>query len=179
MNLKLLKFEDSGENKIISLIFPDQTYATVSVADTTRDKNNLIKDAYILMKNMNREMYEGDMSLLPDVALNESKPTTFKPNFFELNGEVYDQYGDRIEKEINFEIEGTEKARIENNNIIEEEVDEPTSYFIVAKCGDLTQKEERYIYPEVKHQTTTEFEERLSATEHAMADLMLMMGGMQ
>lgn len=179
MDLKLLKFEDSGQNKIISLIFPDQTYATVSVADNTRDKDDLIKDAYILIKNMSREMYDGDTSLLPDVVLDGSKPTSFKPNFFELNGEVYDQYGDRIEKEINFEIEGTEKARIENNNIIEEEVDEPTSYFIVAKCGDLIQREERYIYPEVKDQTANEYEERLSATEHAMADLMLMMGGMQ
>ena len=100
-------------------------------------------------------------------------------NFYDLTGKVYDQYGELMEKQIQFEIQGTDKARIENNKIIEEEVKEITSYFLVASCGELVQKEERCIYPPIKEEPkVASVEERLEATEKAVADVIMMIGGM-
>lgn len=178
--MKLLKFEDYGEDKIISLIFDDGTFATTTVSNKDRDKNDLIKDAYILLKNTNREPYDGDISELQDVQLGEPKATSMVPDFYALKGAVYDQYGDAMNLPIKYTIEGTDKARIENGAIIEENVEEDTKYVIKATAGDLIETQERTIYKEEPHgMTTKELEERLSATEQAMADMMLMMGGMQ
>lgn len=178
--LKLLKFEDYGEDKIISLIFDDGTFATTSVSNKDRDKNDLIKDAYILLKNTNRESYDGDTSDLSDIQLEKPKATSMVPDFYALKGAVYDQYGDVMGVSINYSIEGTDKARIEDGEIIEEKVEEETKYVIKATAGDLNESLERTIYKEEQHgMTTQELEERLSATEQAMADMMLMMGGMQ
>lgn len=180
MDLKLLGFEDYGNNKEISLVFEDKTYATVSVADKTRDKDDLIKDAYILLKNMDRSPYTGDLSLLEDVTIEEPKVMTFMPDFGTFEGKVYDQYGDILDVPIKYMIEGTDKARIEGNNLIEDQVEEDTHYVIKATIGDLVEKQERTIYKPVKPAMgATEIEERLAATEKAMADLMLMLGGMQ
>lgn len=178
--MKLLKFEDYGEDKIISLIFDDGTFATTSVTNKYRDKGDLIKDAYILLKNTNREPYDGDTSELQDIPLEEPKATSMVPDFYNLKGTVYDQYGDAMEDPIKYTIEGTDKARIKNGVIIEEKVEEDTKYVIRATAGDLTEALERTIYKEEPHgMTTQELEERLAATEQAMADMMLMMGGMQ
>lgn len=178
--MKLLKFEDYGEDKIISLIFDDGTFATTSVTNKHRDKDELIKDAYILLKNTNREPYDGDISELQDIRLEEPKATSMIPDFYNLKGTVYDQYRDSMDMSINYVIEGTDKARIENSEVIEEKVEEDTNYVIRATAGDLIETLERTIYKEEPHgMTTQELEERLSATEQAMADMMLMMGGMQ
>lgn len=180
MELKLLKFEDYGNNKEISLVFGDKTYATVSVADKTRDKDDLIKDAYILLKNMDRSPYTGDLSALEDVTIEKPKVMTFTPDFITFKGSVYDQYGDILDVPIKYTVEGTDKARIEGNNLIEDPVEEDTHYVIKATIGDLVDKQERTIYKPVKPTLeATEIEERLAATEKAMADLMLMLGGMQ
>lgn len=178
--MKLLKFEDYGEDKLISLIFDDGTFETTTVSNRDRDKNDLIKDAYILLKNTNREPYDGDISELQDIRLEEPKATSMVPDFYTLKGAVYDQYGDAMNLPIKYTIEGTDKARIENNEVIEEKVEEDTNYVIRATAGDLIETLERTIYKEEQHgMTTQELEERLSATEQAMADMMLMMGGMQ
>lgn len=178
--MKLCKFEDYGKSKLISIVFEDKTYATVFVADNTRDKDDLIKDAYILLKNMDRSPYTGDLSLLEDVTIEEPKVMTFTPDFSTFKGSVYDQYGDILDVPIKYTIEGTDKARIEDNNLIEDPVEEDTHYVIIATIGDLVEKQERTIYKPIKPAIeTTEIEERLAATERAMADLMLMLGGMQ
>lgn len=178
--MKLLRFEDYGEDKLISLIFDDRTFATTSVSNKDRDKNDLIKDAYILLKNTNREPYDGDISELQDIQLEKPKATSMVPDFYTLKGAVYDQYGDAMEEPIIYTIEGTDKARIENGEIIEEKVEEETKYVIKATAGDLIETQERTIYKEEAHgMTTKELEERLSATEQAMADMMLLMGGME
>lgn len=178
--MKLLKFEDYGKNKLISIIFADGTFATTSVSKKDRDKNDLIKDAYILLKNANREPYDGDISELQDIRLEEPKATSMVPDFYALKGAVYDQYGDAMEEPIKYTIEGTDKARIENGTVVEEKVEEDTKYVIRATAGDLIETLERTIYKEEpRGMTTQELEERLAATEQAMADMMLMMGGMQ
>lgn len=178
--MKLLKFEDYVEDKIISLIFDDGTFATTSVSNKDRDKNDLMKDAYILLKNTNREPYDGDISELQDIRLEEPKATSMVPDFYALKGAVYDQYGDAMNLPIKYTIEGTDKARIEGGSIVEEKVEEETKYVIKATAGDLIETLERTIYKEEPHgMTTKELEERLSATEQAMADMMLLMGGMK
>lgn len=178
--MKLLNFTDVGSNKFISLVFEDGTYGSISISDNTRDKDDLIKDAYILLKNMDRSPYTGDLSLLEDVTIEKPKVMTFTPDFNTFKGSVYDQYGDILDVPIKYTIEGTDKARIEGNNLIEDPVEEDTHYVIKATIGDLVDKQERTIYKPVKPTLeATEIEERLAATEKAMADLMLMLGGMQ
>lgn len=178
--MKLLNFTDVGSNKFISLVFEDGTYGSISISDNTRDKDDLIKDAYILLKNMDRSPYTGDLSLLEDVTIAKPKVMTFTPDFSTFKGSVFDQYGDILDVPIKYTIEGTDKARIEGNNLIEDPVEEDTHYVIKATIGDLVDKQERTIYKPVKPTLeATEIEERLAATEKAMADLMLMLGGMQ
>lgn len=178
--MKLLNFTDVGSNKFISLVFEDGTYGSISISDNTRDKDDLIKDAYILLKNMDRSPYTGDLSALEDVTIEKPKVMTFTPDFITFKGSVYDQYGDILDVPIKYTIEGTDKARIEGNNLIEDPVEEDTHYVIKATIGDLVDKQERTIYKPVKPTLeATEIEERLAATEKAMADLMLMLGGMQ
>lgn len=178
--MKLLQFKDFGKDKLVTLVFDDGTFATTSVTNRYRDKDDLIKDAYILLKNTNREPYEGDISALEIVQLEKPKATSMVPDFYALKGAVYDQYGDAMDIPINYVIEGTDKARIEDSKVIEDKVEEDTKYVIKATAGELTETQERTIYKEQPHRMTTqELEERLSATEQAMADMMLMMGGMQ
>ena len=51
----------------------------------------------------------------------------------------------KIDLPIEFSIEGT-GARIENGKIIKDVVEKDTSYFIVAKVGDLEERKERFLY---------------------------------
>ena len=126
-----------------------------------------------------RVRFEGKASDYDDLILPEPKENFMEVNFYALTGKVYDQYGEVMEKQVQFEIQGTDKARIENNKIIEEEVTEEPSYFIVASCGALVQKEERFIYPPAPVEPkVASVEERLEATEKAVADVIMMIGGM-
>ena len=148
--MKLIQYTDDGSRALVTILFNDGTYAITDVISGDRPKDDILKDAYIILKNTDRAIFEGDPRDFDNLILPESKVNSIDANFYELTGKVYDQYGDLMDKEIQFEIQGTDKARIENNKIIEEEVEEMTSYFIVVKCGDLEQKEERVIYPPVK-----------------------------
>lgn len=145
--MKLLKYEKLQKDTIVGIVFDDETYGLVRILDSTRPKEEILKDAYIILKNSDRLNYEGDISTLEDLALPTSKPTFMTVDFYSFTGKVYDQYGDEIFKDIIFEIAGTDKARIENGKLIEEEVTEETSFFIVAKCGNLEEKQERKLYP--------------------------------
>lgn len=173
------KILNQTDNRIeLFVLYEDNTFTILNLVQDTLD--NVLKNAYILSKNIERLQYEGEV---PTDLETYEKPQSVATkianvDFNNFTADIYDQFGEKMNVDVTFEIEGT-GARIEDGKIIEDVVDNDTSYFIVAKCGDLIQREERYIYPEVKHQTTTDFEERLSATEHAMADLMLIMGGMQ
>lgn len=145
--MKILKYEKLNKDTVVGIVFDDETYGLVRILDNTRPKEEILKDAYIILKNSDRLEYEGNVSTLEDLVLPTSKPTFMTVDFYSFSGHVYDQYGDEIFKDITFEVVGTDKARIENNKIIEEEVAEITSYFIVAKCGNLEEKQERKLYP--------------------------------
>ena len=148
--MKLLNYEDDGNRAMVVILFDDNTYAVTSVISGNRTKEDILKDVYIISKNKERQNFEGNKDDYEDLILEDPKPNSLDVNFYNLSGKAYDQYGEEIQADITFEIEGTDKAKIENNELIEEEVTEITSFFIVAKCGDIEKKEERFIYPKVE-----------------------------
>lgn len=177
--MKLIQYIDDSYYARVAILFDDNTYAVTSVVSGNRTKDDILKDAYILLRNVERVRFEGNPKDFEDLILPAPKESFMEVNFYDLTGKIYDQYGEVMEKQVQFEIQGTDKAKIENNKVIEEEVEEITSYFIVASCGELVQKEERFIYPPVKEEPKiASVEERLEATEKAMADVIMMIGGM-
>ena len=178
--MKLLQYADDRYYARVAILFDDGTYAVTSVISGNRSKEDILKDAYILLKNAERVRFEGDVKDYDDLILPPPKEKSIDVNFYALTGKVFDQYGEVMDKEISFEVQGSDKARIEDNKVVEEEVEEMTSYFIVAKCGDLLQKEERFIYPPAPVEPKgASVEERLEATEKAVADVIMMIGGME
>lgn len=145
--MKLLDYFNDDNYVKVAILFDDNTYAVTSVVSGNRNKEDILKDAYILLRNVERVRFEGDPKDFEDLFLPAPKENLMEVNFYDLTGKVYDQYGEIMDKKVQFEIQGTDKTRIENNKIIEEEVEQITSYFIVASCGELVQKEERFIYP--------------------------------
>ncbi|MDU1582146.1 MAG: hypothetical protein E6864_00175 [Peptoniphilus harei] len=177
--MKLIQYIDDSYYARVAILFDDGTYAVTSVISGNRTKDDILKDAYILLRNVERVRFEGKAKDYEDLILPAPKENFMEVNFYDFTGKVYDQYGEVMDKEIQFEIQCTDKARIENNKVVEEEVEEMTSYFIVASCGELVQKEERFIYPQVKEEhKVASVEERLEATEKAVADVIMMIGGM-
>lgn len=145
--MKILKYETYGKDTIVSILFDDNTYNVTKILDNSRPKEEILKDGYIILKNTERYPYAGDTKDLEDLILPTPTPTFMTVDFYSFSGKVYDQYGDEIFKDIAFEVVGTNKAKIENKKLIEEEVQEETSFFIVAKCGNLEEKQERKLYP--------------------------------
>lgn len=150
--MKLLQYIDDGNRTLVAILFNDNTYAETTVISKNREKQDILKDAYILSKNVERKKFDGNIDEFEDLVLEEPKPNFIDVNFYDFTGKVYDQYGEEMKREISFSIEGTDKAKIEDNKLIEEEVTEETSFFIVAKCGDIEKREERFIYPKVEPQ---------------------------
>lgn len=177
--MKLIQYIDDSYYARVAILFDDNTYAVTSVISGNRSKEDILKDAYILLRNVERVRFEGKAKDYENLILPAPKENFMEVNFYDLTGKVYDQYGEVMDKQVQFEIQGTDKARIENNKIIEEEVESITSYFIVASCGELVQKEERFIYPPAPVEPkVVSVEERLEATEKAVADVIMMIGGM-
>ena len=177
--MKLIQYTDDNYYARVAILFDDNTYAVTSVISGNRSKEDILKDAYILLKNAERVRFEGNSKDFEDLILPAPREKSMEVNFYDLTGKVFDQYGEVMENQVQFEIQGTDKARIENNKLIEEEVEEMTSYFIVASCGALVQKEERFIYPPAPVEPkVASVEERLEATEKAVADVIMMIGGM-
>lgn len=145
--MKILKYETYGKDTVVSILFDDGTYNVTKILDNSRPKEEILKDGYIILKNSERYPYKGDTQNFEDLILPKPTPTFMEVDFYELKGKAYDQYGEEIQTDITFEIQGTDKARIENGKLITEEVAEITSYFIVAKCGNLEEKQERKLYP--------------------------------
>ena len=148
--MKLLKYIDDGNRALVAILFDDNTYAETTVISKDQYKQDILKDAYIISKNKEKLTFEGNKDEYEHLVLESPKPNTLDVNFYELSGKVYDQYGNEIQAEITFSVERTDKAKIEKGELIEEEVTEITSFFIVAKCGDIEKREERFIYPKVK-----------------------------
>lgn len=142
------KILEQNENNIqIFCLYDDKTFALLDLV-AGREIEEILQDAYILTKNKeNRQVYNGEeIEDLKDY-IPKPKVARLDVDFYNLSGKVFDQYGDVLDAPISFTVEGTDKAKIEKGKLIEEEVEEEASFFIVAKVGDLEQKEERFLYP--------------------------------
>lgn len=144
MKYKILK---QNEDRIELLcLYDDNTYAVLDLVGN-REMDEILQDAYILSKNKeNRQFYVGEELEGLKTYIPNPQPVRLEVDFYNLTGEVFDQYGDVIDYPIDFTIEGTDKAKIENNQVIEE-VDQETSYFLIARAGELEEREERHLYP--------------------------------
>ncbi|MBU5669489.1 hypothetical protein KQI68_06510 [Peptoniphilus sp. MSJ-1] len=157
--MKIYNYIDDGERSELTIIYKNNTCNKVNIISKNRQKDDILKDAYILSKALPKEEFKGNSELIEEYELPRPVETNMEVDFYNLTGKVYDQYGDIINKTIEFKVDGTEKARIENNKLVTEEVDKETSFFIVAKCGDLIQKEERYLYPKPKEEPRPQISE--------------------
>lgn len=123
--------------------------------DENKTKYELIQLAYEQVKQtIDYEKTLEEHSFTTDIEGEEFIPEEPKPKYLEidfntLTGTVLDQYRDVYSTDIEFIIEGTDKARIEENTIIENIVEEDTEYFVVARYGDLEERQKRIIYAPV------------------------------
>ena len=120
--------------------------------DENKTKEELLQLAYIQAKpsidyekTLDRHSFitkkEGE-EFIPE----NPKPSKLNVDFNNLSGEILDQYGDIYSTNIDFFIEGTDKARIENDIVIVDEVEEDEEYFVVAKYDNLEERQYRTIY---------------------------------
>ena len=134
-----------------------------------------IKDLYIIGSNpQNRAAIEEPK----DAEVFEPNPIATKIvniNYNKLTADVIGQYGEKMNVDVEFMVDGT-GARIEDGKIIEDVFDNDTSYFIVAKYGDLEERQEKTIYAPrpVEPNEMGKLSERQEMTESALAELMMM-----
>lgn len=141
------KILNQTDNKVeLFILYEDNTFTVLNLALDILD--NMLKNGYILSKNIERVPYEGEVPTdLETYEKPQSEATKIKNvDFNDFTADIYDQFGDKMNVDVTFEIEGTDKARLEDGKIIEDVVDTDTSYFIVAKHGDLEERQERIIY---------------------------------
>lgn len=140
------KILNQTDNRVeLFVLYEDNTFTVLNLALDTLE--NMLKNAYILSKNIDRLQYEGEVPTDLEVYEKSQSAATKITNvdFYNFTADIYDQFGEKMNVDVTFEIEGT-SARIENGEIIEDVVDNDTSYFIVAKYGDLEERQERTIY---------------------------------
>ena len=143
MKYKILSQTD---NRIeLFVLYEDNTFTVLNLAQDTLE--NMLKNAYILSKNVERLQYEGEV---PTDLETYEKPQSVATkitnvNFNNFTADIYDQFGEKMNVDVTFEIEGT-SARIEDGKIVEDAVEEDTSYFIVARYENLEERQERFLY---------------------------------
>ena len=138
-----MKYKVINEN-VFLVVYDDNTGMLINIYSDNLEEN--LKDAYILSKNKaNRVKLEDIPTDLQEWNPNPQATTLKVIDWYNLRAKVYDQYGDLVETDVNFTVEGT-SARIEDGKIVEDVVEEDTSYFIVAKYGDLEERQERFLY---------------------------------
>ena len=144
--MKILEYTEQGDRVLVSVLHDDNTFATLNMLNAN-DRENILKDVYIISSDArNRQQFEGEIPTdLEEWNPPKPIPTRMTVDFYNLHGKIHDQYGDEMDITPTFTIEG-EHARIENGKIVEDVVDTDTSYFIVAKVGDLEERQERFLY---------------------------------
>lgn len=144
--MKYKTIEQNQNNIKIFCLYDDNTFALLDLV-AGRGLEEILQDAYILTKNKeNRQAYVGEeIEDLKDY-IPKPKVARLDVDFYNLTGKVFDQYGDLIDAPINFTVEGTDKAKIENGKLLTEEVTEDTSFFVVARVGGLEERQERFLY---------------------------------
>lgn len=154
------KILNQTNNRIeLFILYEDNTYSNINLIGG-RPIDEVLKDAYILTNNAaNRLPYTEEAPTdLGDYDITPVATTLSVDNFNNSTAKVYDQYGQPMEAQIEFSVEGTSKAKYEEGNLIEDEVTEDTPYFVVAKYGDLEERQERFLYAPQKDEDTTSLE---------------------
>lgn len=123
--------------------------------DENKTKDELLQLAYIQAKtSIEYEKTLDEHSFVTDeegvvFVPEQPKPLKLDVDFSSLTGKVLDQYGDIYSEEgIDFYIEGTDKVKIENGEIIVDYIEDTIEYKIVAKYGDLTLSKNMVAYPQ-------------------------------
>lgn len=150
--MEIVKYKQEDSSLIIG--FKEDNFVVYSVIsyDETLSKNELLQKAYLQVKDtIEYEKNSQEHSFITEETGEEFIPEQSKLNklevdFNKLQGKVIDQYGNVISTDVIFSIEGTNKARIENNKIVEDEVEKDIEYYIIAKYKDLEKKQKRIIY---------------------------------
>lgn len=172
MKYKIIDELDGRIN--IFCYYEDKTYMNIDLIGNG-DMNDILKDAYIISSNpINRQPFEGELpdDLIEFVA--NPVPTVLKVIDFEsTKATVYDQYGRPMDVEVTFTVEGTDKARFESGKLVEDSVEQDTSFFIAAKYGELEERVERTLFAPIP----TEEEILLEKYEEMKRALEILLGG--
>ena len=165
--IKIIKYDKVGEYIDLTIYCKGKILNT-TIPNKNRTKEEILTDAYILLNAIGEEHTE-PIKEIETYTLKEDTPTSLKVDLYNLEGEVFNQYGEKMDEPITFEIVGTDKAKIEDGKIITQEVEKETSFFIVAKSGKLTKKYEQIIYPKSEEENT--LNKRISDLEIAFAEI--------
>jgi Txe/YoeB family toxin of Txe-Axe toxin-antitoxin module len=150
--LQITKYEIN--KNILTVGFKENNFVVyVDIAyDSSLSKQELLQKAYVQVKStIEYEKTQAEHSIITVETGEEFIPETSKPtrliiDFCRLKGKALDQYGEFYSTDIAFSVEGTDKAIIQNREIIEQEVAVDAEYYIVAKYNDLVEKQKRTIY---------------------------------
>ena len=177
IKIKILEYVQQDGKTYITLMWDDGTVLPYKFEGYI-PKEIAVHDCYIIGQHMPRQQFTGE---IPTTAEDwEPNPVATKlliKDWQNMIGDVYDQYGAEMEVSPTWSIQGT-GARIENGKIVESEVVEDTSYFIVAKIGDLEERQERTIYAPAEEISDSE-DAPVSRAEYEelKAELEAMLGG--
>lgn len=144
MKYKILNQTNSRVELFV--LYEDNTFTVLNLAQDTLE--NMLKNAYILTINAANRLPYTEENPTDLETYEKPQPVATKitnVDFNNFTADIYDQFGEKMNVGVTFEIEGT-SARIEDGKIIEDVVDNDTSYFIVAKYGNLEERQERIIY---------------------------------
>lgn len=150
--MQIVKYEINKDILTVGFKVDDFIVYSQIAYDNDKSKNELLQSAYEECKKaIDYEKTLSQHSFITDKEGEEFTPEEAKPaklivDFNNLTGKVLDQYGDIYSEEVEFSIEDTDKARIEDNEVVEEEVEETTEYYVVAKYNDLEKKQKRIIF---------------------------------
>lgn len=165
------------ESNTLTVGFKEDNFVVYSAIPYAKNKskNELLQEAYINVKNtINYEKTLEKHSFTTnkkgeEFTQEEPKATKLDVDFNNLIGNVLNQYEDVFSTDITFSIEGTDKARIQDNSIIEEDVNEDIEYYIVAKYKELEEKQKRIIHAKAEEDF---LQDRVEALEKSNAELM-------
>ncbi|ASN72267.1 hypothetical protein 10S12_5 [uncultured Caudovirales phage] len=142
------------EGNILTVGFKEDNFVVYSqiAHDNEKSKQELLQKAYEQCKSsIDYEKTLEEHSITTDKEGEEFIPqgpyaSKLEIDFNSLTGKVLDQYNDLYSPDIIFCIEGTDKAKIRDNIIIEESTEQDVEYYVVAKYMDLEERQKRIIY---------------------------------
>ena len=171
--MKILQYEECNGRVLVTVLYEDNTFATLNMLNTG-NRDEILKDVYIISSDVrNRQPFEGEIPTdLETYHKPQSSPTYLTDiDFSGLKAKVYNQFGEIMDTNATFIIEG-DGAKIQEGKIVENTVSVDTPYTIIAAVGDLSERQERTIYapaPEIPDSdapvSRAEYEELKAALE--------------